>query len=138
MKNKKELASYVYRHDGAFCLSGTLMEVKGTVALRAGNNSLDELDLKEILILAYLCSTESPSCFTSIACVTNNDESSLKNTLNILLGLGFAENDGYGYKATLRAEKILFEVAKELIEFDMFKYKQGIQEIEFLQKMLTQ
>lgn len=138
MSLKKELASYVYRHDGTFGMSGTLMEVKGTVALRAGNDHLDHLDLKDILVMAYLCSVDSPSSLESIAYVTRKDESTLEGILDLLLEFGLVEENGNEYKSTPKANQLIIEVAKELIEFDEFKYKQGIQEIESLKNKLAE
>lgn len=138
MTNKKEFASYVCRHDGSFCLKGTLMAVKGGVALRTGIRNVDDLELNEILMLAHLCSMKSPASVDSIAYVTENEKSSVENILDRLSELGFVEEDGYAYRPSLIADELIFEVAKDLLEFDSLKYKQGLQEIESLQKKLSQ
>lgn len=132
MDIKKEHASYVSRHDGTFCLTGTVMESKGIVALRPGNDSFDELNLAQILLLSNLCIYERPRDAKSISRILDADETLTDERLTTLCELGFAEETDAGYNATQKGRDIISELAIEVIRFDRLKYKQGLQEIEHI------
>ena len=134
MDSKKELASYVYRHDGRFSLFGTVTDSKGTVALRAGNDDLEELDLIDIRLLADLCTRDEARSPSSISYITGEDQDIVGHALTLLSQLGFADEDDTGYWATNRGRDIITELALEVIKFDKFKYEQGLQEIENLER----
>ena len=134
----KKLADYLYRHDGSFCLTGTVINTKGDVALREGNDNLDELDLQEIRLLSALCSFKKPYTLTSIANIFEEEDDYVGRILEKLTHLGFAEEDGFDYQATSQGKNIIVELALEVMKFDKFKYKQGIQEIESLEKIVTE
>ena len=137
MDIKKNLASYVYRHDGRYCLTSSLIDTKGDVALRNGNGDLDELNLLEIRLLADLCSRDDPRSSSSIASIIEEEQVTVENTVKLLIQLGFAEVHCSGYQATTRGRKIIAELALEVMKLDKFKYTQGLDEIESLEKSLN-
>jgi hypothetical protein len=136
MNTLEKHASYIYRHDGISYLLGTVAESKGVVSLRAGNDSFDNLDLKDIRVLSQLCMSESSKLSDFNSVMFGVEEMTITNTLTFLCDLGFAEEEFNEFKATSKGREIISELAIEVMKFDKFKYKQGLEEILQMEKLV--
>ena len=130
----KELASYVLRHDGSYCFTGTLLESIGTVALRSGIGDLDEIGLDQVRVLSYLCEYDDYRGIASVVRAFDDNENLVESTLQLLIQLGFVVKRYSEFKATDKGRSVIYEVAIEVIKFDRFKYQQSLQEVNDLMR----
>lgn len=138
MNLDKRLAGYVRRHTGQYCFYGTLMDTKGGVDLHLGNSGLDELDLKDIIVLSQLCVNEKPYSVESIAYILSYEPNFVSVSLSLLVSLGFADEENSEFWASDRAVSMISALAIETMKFDRLKYEQNLKEIETIDKMLAE